>query len=64
MMMSTEEDASGGDGVRCETMSGTKSRPLLTPEPFTGTGSFGDWVDHFESVAVINEWTMPPSCYG
>lgn len=26
------------------------------PKPFTGTGSFGDWVDHFESVAVINEW--------
>ena len=37
-------------------MSSSKSRPLLMPEPFTGTGSFGDWVDHFESVAAINEW--------
>ena len=37
-------------------MNGAKSRPLLTPEQFTGTGSFGDWVDHFESVAAINEW--------
>ena len=33
-----------------------KPRPLLTPEPFTGTGSFTDWVDHFEGVAAINEW--------
>ena len=41
-MMSTEEDTSGGDGARRETMSGAKSRPLLTPESFTGTGSFGD----------------------
>ena len=54
--MSTEEDTSGGDGTRCEAMSGTKSRPLLIPKLFMGTGSFSDWVDHFESVAVINEW--------
>ena len=33
-----------------------KPRLLLTPEPFTGTGSFTDWVDHFEGVAAINEW--------
>ena len=51
--MSTEEGTSGGDGARREAMSGAKS---LTPEPFTGTGSFGDWIDHFESVAAINEW--------
>ena len=54
--MSTEEGTSRGDGVRREAMSGAKSRPLLTPEPSTGTGSFGDWIDHFESVAAINEW--------
>ena len=56
MMMNTEEDASRGDSARRETMSGAKSRPLQTPEPFMGTGSFGDWVDHFESLAAINEW--------
>ena len=54
--MSTEEGTSGGDGARGEAMSGAKSRPLLTPEPFMETGSFGDWVNHFESVAAINEW--------
>ena len=54
--MSTEKDTSGGDGTRCEAMSGAKSQSLLMPKPFTGTDSFGDWVDHFESVAVINEW--------
>ena len=37
-------------------MSGAKSQPLLTPKQFTGTGFFGDWVDHFESVVAINEW--------
>ena len=27
-----------------------------TPEPFSGMGSFSDWVDHFEGVAAINDW--------
>ena len=54
--MSTEEETSGDDGTRCEAMSGAKSQLLLIPKLFMGTGSFGDWVDHFESVAVINEW--------
>ena len=31
-------------------------QPLMTPEPFNGTGSFDDWVDHFEGVAAVNEW--------
>ena len=26
------------------------------PEPFSGTGSFSDWIDHFEGVASVNEW--------
>ena len=60
--MSTE-DTSGSDSARRETMSGARSRPLLTPKLFTGIGSFGDWVDHFESVAAISG-TMPPNCYG
>ena len=29
---------------------------LLTPEPFCGTASFSEWLDHFESVAAINDW--------
>ena len=33
-----------------------KPRLLITPEPFNGTGSFNDWVDHFEGVVAVNEW--------
>ena len=35
------------------------SRPLALPEIFTGEGrqSFTDWIDHFESIATVNEWT-------
>ena len=45
----------GGAGERTETPR-AKPRPLITPEPFNGTGSFNDWVDHFEGVAAVNEW--------
>ena len=34
------------------------ARPVAVPEIFTGDGkqSWGDWVDHFESVADVNDW--------
>jgi len=32
------------------------SRPVLTPEAFSGEGSWDDWLDHFESVAEVNKW--------
>lgn len=34
------------------------ARPVALPEIFTGEGnqSWTDWVDHFESVAEVNEW--------
>ena len=32
------------------------SRPVLTPDAFTGEGSWDDWLDHFESVAEVNKW--------
>ena len=33
-------------------------RPLAIPEIFNGEGKqlFSDWVDHFESVAAVNDW--------
>ena len=34
----------------------TPIRPVIAPEPFTGEGSWDDWIDHFESVAAINKW--------
>ena len=32
------------------------SRPVLTPDAYTGEGSWDDWLDHFESVAEVNKW--------
>lgn len=32
------------------------SRPVALPEIFNGEGSWTDWLDHFESVADVNEW--------
>ena len=46
--MATESESSGGTF--------TASRPLITPEPFSGTGTFSEWIEHFEVVAAINKW--------
>ena len=34
------------------------TKPVALPEIFTGDGrqSWSDWVDHFDSVADVNEW--------
>ena len=32
------------------------SCPVLTPDAYTGEGSWDDWLDHFESVAEVNKW--------
>ena len=51
--MSTESESGGGsrgDGDR------GASRPLITLEPFSGTGTFSEWIEHFEAVAAINKW--------
>ena len=45
--MSTE----GGGGTVAS--SATSSRPLITPESFSGTGEFSAWI---EAVAAINKW--------
>ena len=48
---------SGGDPGSSSTGTGTGTgRPLLTPEPFSGKGSFTEWLQHFEGVAAINKW--------
>ena len=35
------------------------SRPVTTQDTYSGEGHFDEWTDHFESVAVLNEWTDP-----
>ena len=34
----------------------TPSRPVATPELYSGEGPFDEWIDHFESVAKLNNW--------
>ena len=35
---------------------GRMSRPLVIPEPFTGEGSWDQWIFHFENIAEVNKW--------
>ena len=37
------------------------SKPVVLPETFQGTMSWEDWIEHFERVAVVNEWTSDAS---
>ena len=37
------------------------SKPLVLPETFQGTGSWEDWIEHFEREAAVNEWTLNAS---
>jgi hypothetical protein len=32
------------------------ARPLVLPETFSGEADLAEWIDHFESVAAVNEW--------
>ena len=53
-----EAEAGGGGGkggARTSTVTVT-TRPLLTPESFSGKGSFSEWLQHFKGVAAINKW--------
>ena len=34
----------------------TTTRPVLTPDPFSGEESWDVWVDPFENVAEVNKW--------
>ena len=52
-MADEEPRGSGTVGGATETVT---TRPLLTPEPFSGKGSFTEWLQHFEGVAAINKW--------
>ena len=31
-------------------------RPLVSPDTFSGATSWTDWIEHFEAVAVLNNW--------
>ena len=44
------------DDTTDTTAASAPQRPLITPEPFSGTGTFSEWIEHFEAVAAINKW--------
>ena len=33
------------------------SKLVILPQPFQGTTSWNEWIEHFKRVAVVNEWT-------
>ena len=37
------------------------SKPVVLTETFQGTASWEDWIEHFERVAAVNEWTSNAS---
>ena len=47
-----EPVAAGGSGAHAV----SSSRPLVLLETFDGTGSWDEWVFHFESVSAVNGW--------
>ena len=42
--------------LRIATIIEMAMKPHVVPEPFTGEGSWDDWIDHFESAAAFNKW--------
>jgi len=51
-MSDDEIEARGASNASTRSM----PRPIVTPEPYSGDGSYTDWNDHFESVAAVNGW--------
>ena len=33
------------------------SRPVIMPDPFNGDRDWDEWIDHFEGVATVNDWS-------
>ena len=53
--MADEPGDTAKEGARTSTVTVT-THPLLTPESFSGKGSFSEWLQHFEGVAAITKW--------
>ena len=47
------ERSLGGPGTVHPTRA---TRPVVTPDAYTGDSSWTDWADYFEVVAKVNSW--------
>ena len=47
-----EIDGTGTTAVKMKSY----GRPLVSPDAFSGATSWTDWIEHFEAVAVLNDW--------
>eukprot|EP00731_Ephydatia_muelleri_P002205 Em0001g2205a len=52
-MVERQPEYSGGLGTAHPTRA---TRPVVTPDAYTGDSSWTDWADHFEAVAKVNGW--------
>ena len=53
-----DTSASGGPS-RSDREVNRASRPVIIPDSYLGDGSWDEWIEHFESSALVNSWDGP-----
>ena len=53
------EGPARGGSARAERDVGRSPRPLITPDAYAGETNWDEWVEHFESSALVNGWDDP-----
>ena len=58
-----EISASGGPS-RTDRKASHASCPVIIPNMYLGDGSWEEWINHFESLALVNGWDNLTNCSG
>ena len=53
------ENLASGRSSRTDREASHASRPVITPNVYSGDGRWEEWIDHFESSALVNGWDDP-----